>query len=165
MFEKKQREICPLFFKDLRQKVIKDTEDEFNSGKLPWCYKTVRSLIAPFPRTGEMDEYREGQSDEGEPDCSMGKCWDDGISSDDDVRASCKRPFRACKTIAALAKTTLRARGPLTQLHLPKGSLLSLPTPIRRPTPHEAIAEVASSLLRDLYVAIGDTCMFTYVCA
>ena len=68
---------------EVRDKVIKDTVDEYKAGRLPWCYKTVRGLIASFPKTGHMGQYRAGQSDEGEADCHVEKYWDDGCSSEE----------------------------------------------------------------------------------
>jgi hypothetical protein len=131
---------------EVRLQVVKDTVDEFNAGRLPWCYKTVRSLIAPFPKTGHMDEYKAGQSDEGEPDCSIGACWDDGISSDDDFRASRKRPSSSVQDDSGTCKNDAprsRARDKIA----PAEEFAIVPyDPHPTPNPQEAIAEVANSL-------------------
>ena len=94
----------------------------------------------------EMDEYRDGQSDEGEPDCNVGKCWDDGISSDDDFRASRKRPSSSLQDDSDTCKNDAprsRARDEIA----PAEEFAIVPyDPHPTPNPQEAIAEVANSL-------------------
>ncbi len=68
---------APVFFeennlKEVREKIVNDTIHEYKADRLPWGYKTVRSLIALFPKTGHLDVYRGGQSDEGDADCHEG---------------------------------------------------------------------------------------------
>ena len=47
---------------------VAEVEDAYNAGRLPWTYKTVQSLITPYPRTGHLDEIKVGQDDEATPD-------------------------------------------------------------------------------------------------
>ena len=47
---------------------VAEVEDEYKAGRLPWMYKTVQSLITPYPRTGHLDELKVGQDDEATPD-------------------------------------------------------------------------------------------------
>ena len=47
---------------------VAEVEDEYKAGRLPWTYKTVQSLITPYPRTGHLDELKVGQDDEATPD-------------------------------------------------------------------------------------------------
>ena len=132
--------------KEVRAKVVRDTVHEFEAGRLPWCYKTVRSLIAPFPRTGCMDEYRAGQSDEGEADCHDQAYWDDGDSSEEDdlrARGASRRKRPACDH-AGDTETSALVGLPVP---LPDVELAIVPyDPHPTPTPEEAIAEVASRM-------------------
>ena len=47
---------------------VAEVEDEYKAGRLPWNYKTVQSLITPYPRTGHLDVVKVGQEDEATPD-------------------------------------------------------------------------------------------------
>ena len=47
---------------------VAEVEDEYKAGRLPWTYKTVQSLITPYPRTGHLDELKVGQEDEATKD-------------------------------------------------------------------------------------------------
>ena len=147
-----------------RDQVIKDTTDEWKKGRLPWCYKTVRAMIAPFPKTGHMDTYRAGQSDEGEADCekvmAAGAFWDDGIASDEDLRAcgACSRKRSGEDLRASGAGSRKRPAG---DLHVGEAEAIvpydKRPPPVDEfaivpydphptPTAEEAIAQVASEL-------------------
>ena len=104
-----------LKMEDERERIIRDVVDEFRAGRLPWSYEVVRGLIAEFPKTGHMDNYRQGQSDEGEADLGADGCaWDDrDASSSSEKGRSCARrarpPLRACGSgdIGAGAPTEL----------------------------------------------------------
>ena len=41
-----------------------EIEASYHAGRLPWTYKTVQSLITPYPRRGQLDALKPGQEDE-----------------------------------------------------------------------------------------------------
>jgi hypothetical protein len=50
---------------DLRALAVADVEAEFNTGALTWSFAAVQGLLEAFPRRGQMDNYEDGQEDEG----------------------------------------------------------------------------------------------------
>jgi len=48
-----------------RETIVKDLSDEWSKGNLHWSYASVRKLIRKFPAKGFLDEYKQGQEDEG----------------------------------------------------------------------------------------------------
>ena len=65
-----------LFMDRERTLCIDDVCDAFEEDDLRWCYKGVYSLIEPYQKTGHLDEYVLGMSDEGEADGEQ-EPWDD----------------------------------------------------------------------------------------
>ena len=56
---------------NMRQKInaaVADVEAKYNAGELQWNWKTVKSLILPYPRRGKMDVLKLGQEDEATED-------------------------------------------------------------------------------------------------
>ena len=47
-----------------REQAIHDVDVEFNAGRLRWNATALRSLIAPYPKTGHMDVIHEFQDDD-----------------------------------------------------------------------------------------------------
>ena len=47
---------------------VADVKKKFAAGELPWNYKTVQSLITPYPKRGALDVVKVGQEDEATPD-------------------------------------------------------------------------------------------------
>ena len=56
---------------------VAEVEAKYTAGLLPWEYKTVQSLITPYPRRGHMDVVKVGQEDEATPDPDPNP-WEDG---------------------------------------------------------------------------------------
>ena len=56
-----------------RTAAVAEVDREYAAGRL--CWEGVGSLVHPFPQRGVLDEYREGQEDEGE--APGGKSWSD----------------------------------------------------------------------------------------
>ena len=55
----------------MRQQIdeaVKDIEERWIAQTLTWNYETVMSLILPYPKRGEMDEWRPGMEDEATED-------------------------------------------------------------------------------------------------
>ena len=50
----------------LRQRCIEETCSDWEQGRIEWSYEVVEALIEPFPKTGILDYYHEGQDDEGD---------------------------------------------------------------------------------------------------
>ena len=48
--------------------VVAEVEAKFHAGELPWSFKTVQSLIPPYPKKGHLDTVRPGQEDEATED-------------------------------------------------------------------------------------------------
>ena len=62
----------------MRKKIdaaVAEVETNFKAGLLPWTFKTVKSLIPPYPRRGHLDVIKLGQEDEATPDPD-GVPWD-----------------------------------------------------------------------------------------
>ena len=61
----------------LRAQVIRDVDEEFHAKRLTW--NMCPTLIEAFPARGQLDQYIEGQEDEGDPDeiDRQVACWDD----------------------------------------------------------------------------------------
>ena len=57
-----------LGMRDLINSAVAEVEEQYKAGLLPWTYKTVQSLITPYPRRGHLDEIKIGQEDEATPD-------------------------------------------------------------------------------------------------
>ena len=79
-----------VFWRELkmREKIdakLKQLEEDFKAGQLPWNYKTVMGLIKPYPRRGKLDKLEPGQEDIATPDPD-GKPWeiDDGGGGEGD---------------------------------------------------------------------------------
>ena len=64
-----------LGMRQLINSAVAEVETKFKDGCLPWTYKTVRSLITPYPRRGHLDVIKLGQEDEATPDPD-GVPWD-----------------------------------------------------------------------------------------
>ena len=47
---------------------VAEVAEKHAAGLLPWTYKTVQSLITPYPRRGHLDEVKIGQEDEATAD-------------------------------------------------------------------------------------------------
>ena len=47
---------------------VAEVAEKHAAGLLPWTYKTVQSLITPYPRRGHLDEVKLGQEDEATAD-------------------------------------------------------------------------------------------------
>ena len=47
---------------------VAEVEAQFREGKLPWTWKTVQSLITPYPKKGHLDVLLPGQEDEATED-------------------------------------------------------------------------------------------------
>ena len=43
-------------------------ERRWEATQIKWSFKTVMSLITPYPKRGEMDEWKPGMDDEATPD-------------------------------------------------------------------------------------------------
>ena len=50
----------------LRERCIEETCADWELGRIEWSYDVIAALIEPFPKTGHLDYYHEGQEDEGE---------------------------------------------------------------------------------------------------
>ena len=85
-----------LHMDELRKECIDSVCEEWEAGRLEWSYEVVYGLIEEHPKAGILDEYCEGQEDEGE-DPGDAEPWDD-----DDSRASGdeKREPGACDSRA-----------------------------------------------------------------
>ena len=49
----------------LRKQCIEETCSDWEQGRIEWSYDVIEALIEPFPKTGHLDYYAEGQEDEG----------------------------------------------------------------------------------------------------
>ena len=47
---------------------VKEVEDAWNAGTIRWNYKSVQSLITPYPARGELDVLKLGMDDEATSD-------------------------------------------------------------------------------------------------
>ena len=47
---------------------VQEVERKWHAGELQWTFRTVMSLITPYPKRNEMDEWRPGMDDEATPD-------------------------------------------------------------------------------------------------
>ena len=65
-----------LGMRNLINSAVAEVEEQYKAGLLPWTYKTVQSLITPYPRRGQLDEIKIGQEDEATPDPD-GVPWED----------------------------------------------------------------------------------------
>ena len=45
-----------------------DVERRWEATKIKWSFKTVMSFITPYPKRGEIDEWKPGMDDEATPD-------------------------------------------------------------------------------------------------
>ena len=68
-----------------RTQVVQDVRQEIQAGRLAWTLEAVyEKLVAAFPKRGQIDQYIEGQEDEG---ClvaeDQGALWDDVSLSQD----------------------------------------------------------------------------------
>ena len=119
------------FWKELnmtehRSKAIDQVCLEWEAGRLEWSFEVVCGLVEPFPKTGHLDEYVEGQEDEGEHvQDDADAPWDDreeptpdNSDNDDDGdvggggRPSRQRGRRANATAPAGASNPQPAWGP-----------------------------------------------------
>ena len=57
-----------LGMRDLINSAVAEVEKQYKAGLLPWTYKSVQSLITPYPIRGHLDEIKIGQEDEATPD-------------------------------------------------------------------------------------------------
>ena len=64
-----------LKMRKLINSAVAEVEQKFIDGKLPWNYKTVKSLMPPYPRRGHLDVVKLGQEDEATADPD-GVPWD-----------------------------------------------------------------------------------------
>ena len=49
----------------LRTRCIEETCADWEQGRIEWSYDVIQALVEPFPKTGHLDYYSEGQEDEG----------------------------------------------------------------------------------------------------
>lgn len=49
----------------LRARCVEETCADWEQGRIEWSYDIIQALIEPFPQTGHLDYYHEGQEDEG----------------------------------------------------------------------------------------------------
>jgi hypothetical protein len=70
-----------------RELVVKDVREEIREGRLPWTHEAVYAkLVAAFPKRGQLDEYIEGQEDEGYSVAEdRGALWDDRADPSPDI--------------------------------------------------------------------------------
>ena len=74
-----------IHMRDYRTQVLADVREAHAAGELTWSYASVQKLIEVFPTRGEMDQYVEGQDDEGElVDVDQGYPWDDAVAQSPD---------------------------------------------------------------------------------
>ena len=66
---------------------VAEVEEQYKAGLLPWTYKTVQSLITPYPRRGQLDEIKVGQEDEATPDPDRVP-WEDEKGDKEEVNAA-----------------------------------------------------------------------------
>ena len=66
---------------------VAEVEEQYKAGHLPWTYRTVQSLITPYPRRGHLDELKVGQEDEAtkDPDPHPWENEDDDQKQEDEA--------------------------------------------------------------------------------
>jgi hypothetical protein len=86
---------------ELRRLAVQDMCDLFESGEAEITYEFFYSrLLEPFPKRGQLDQYREGQDDEGHDDDEGGKLYNP--NDDDDAASSAASENNAEAMKAAL---------------------------------------------------------------
>jgi len=76
-----------LGMRNLINSAVAEVEEQYKAGLLPWTYKTVQSLITPYPRRGQLDEIKVGQEDEATPDPDRVP-WEDEKDDKEEVDAA-----------------------------------------------------------------------------
>ena len=90
------RTLDAMFLEERRRVInsaVAEVEEQYKAGLLPWTYKTVQSLITPYPRRGQLDEIKVGQADEATPDPDRVP-WEDEKGDEERARRHRRRRHR-----------------------------------------------------------------------
>ena len=80
-----------------RATIIDEVCGEFEAGRVEWSFEYVYSCVERFATTGFLDNYEEGQEDEGDADEAGAHPWDDREGpSEDEGSAEHLASSRAC---------------------------------------------------------------------